>query len=190
VIGSTDGPQAREEHTVKEHEFLIRRLPARTAALLRVHGGRLESTAEKLNRLFDGTTFGHAALHGPRAFSLDAAEWLLIGYPRDAVRRTLRLLGRTLVQVTDVSSSLVSFGIEGSASRSVLGINGDPIWTGIAQNSGEYARTRLGDVAVVLHCTGWNRFELHADRDPLDRLESWIRHRYRVRLLPPHPRRQ
>jgi hypothetical protein len=72
----------------------------------------------------------------------------------------------------------------------VLGIGSDRIWSGSAQSAGEYARTHLGDIAVILQCTGWESFELHAGRDPLDRLESWIRHRYLARLLPSHTRFQ
>lgn len=190
VIGSADDRQVMPERTVKSQELIIRRLPVRAASLLRVHGGHLEQAAEKLSRLLGETACGSAALLGPRAFSFGGAEWLLIDYPRETVRRRLRALGRALVQVTDISSSLVSLAIEGPASRSVLGTDSDPIWTASAQISGEYASARLGEIAVVLQCTGPESFELHADRDPLDRLENWIRHRYLARRMPSHPRYQ
>jgi sarcosine oxidase gamma subunit len=171
-------------------ELLIRRLPAGAASLLRLHGEHLGPATESLDRHLAGTVRGRTAVRGPRAFALGEAEWLLIDYPRESVRRSLRLLGRALVQLTDVSCSLVSFGIEGPASRSVLGIDGDRIWSAAARNSGEYARTRLGDIAVIMQCIGRESFELHTDRDPLDHLESWIRHRCMTRLLPSHPRWQ
>ncbi len=171
-------------------ELLIRRLPAGAAALLRLHGEHLGPATESLDRHFAGTVRGRTAVRGPRAFALGEAEWLLIDYPRESLRRSLRLLGRALVQLTDVSCSLVSFGIEGPASRSVLGIDGDRIWSEAARNSGEYARTRLGGIALIMQCIGRESFELHTDRDPLGHLESWIRHRCMMRLLPLHPRRQ
>jgi sarcosine oxidase gamma subunit len=190
VIGNANGRQAMPQYAMKEEELLIRRLPTRTASVLRVHGEYLGQVAENLHRQLTGTALGSAAMRGPRAFALGRAEWLLIDYPKENVRRSLPLLGRALVQLTDVSASLVSFGIEGPASRSVLGIDGDRIWTGNARTSGEYARTLLGDIAVIVQCTGRESFELHTGRDPLDHLESWIRHRYMTRLLPSHPRCQ
>lgn len=175
------------ERAVKRPALLIRRLPAGAASLLRLHEADLGRATDNLQQHLTGTVSGRAMVRGPRAFALGVGEWLLIDYPREDVRRSLRLLGRALVQLTDVSHSRVSFAIEGPASRSVLGIDRDGIWTGTARNSGEYARTLLGDVAVIAQCTGRESFELHADRDPLEGLEHWIRHRYMTRLLPPHP---
>lgn len=161
----------------------MRRLHVRVASLLRLHGEHLSAAAEALSRELNGDLCGRTLVRGPRAFALGNAEWLLIDYSRESIRRSLRPLGRALVRITDVSSSLVSFAIEGPASRSVLGIDDDPIWQGAAQSSGQYARTRFGDVAVVLQCTGPDSFELHSDRDPLDHLAHWIRQRYVTRLL-------
>lgn len=175
------------EHAVKRQELLIRRLPVGAASLLRLHEAHVGSNAANLHRHLTGTPSNTARVRGPRAFALGESEWLLIDYPRENLRRSLRLLGRALVQLTDVSRSRVSFAVEGPASRSVLGMDEDGIWTGAARSSGEYARTRLGDVAVVAQCTGRESFELHTDRDPFEGLEHWIRHRYMTRLLPPHP---
>jgi sarcosine oxidase gamma subunit len=190
VISYADGRQVVPESTVNGPELLIRRLPAGPASLLRLHGEHLGPATDRLDRHLAGTVRGRTAVRGPRAFALSEVEWLLIDYPRESVRRSLRLLGRALVQLSDVSGSLVSFGIEGPASRSVLGIDGDRIWSGAAQNSGEYAHTRLGGIALIVQCTGRESFELHTERDPLGHLESWIRRRCMTRLLPLHPRCQ
>ena len=39
---------------------------------------------------------------------------------------------------------------------------------------GQYVRTRLGQVEVVLHCLGEEIFELHVDRSLADYLQGWL----------------
>jgi sarcosine oxidase gamma subunit len=47
-----------------------------------------------------------------------------------------------------------------------------------AERPGQYARTRLGQVEVVLHCISMDAFELHVDRSVVDHLEAWLLAQY------------
>lgn len=167
------------------NQLRITRTELRSASLLQVHQSELQDPA-----VFSGSPFcdwppGHSATEGPRAYSIGPAEWLLIDYPIQEVRQELRRRsGQALIRLTDVSGAFASLKIEGSAARTVLAADIGAPWAAQSSRPGEYARTRIGQVEVVLHCVGPEAFELHVDRSLADHLEGWLEARHAERAGP------
>jgi heterotetrameric sarcosine oxidase gamma subunit len=158
-----------------EFELRITRVGLRSASLLQIH----PDDSQKLATLADGSLgefrAGHSATEGPRAYSLGPTEWLLIDFPFQDVRRRLSTdLGRALIRVTDISAAFASLKVEGTGARAVLASDIGAPWAAQSSQPGQYVRTRLGHVEVVLHCVGPDSFELLVDRSVADHLEAWL----------------
>jgi heterotetrameric sarcosine oxidase gamma subunit len=159
-------------------QLRITRTDSRSASLLQIHPEDCGNLAP-LVAAFGNQPAGHSATEGPRAYSIGPAEWLLIDYPVQDVRRQLSgYLGRALVRLTDVSAAFASLKIEGAAARTVLASDIGAPWSVQRSEPGQYVRTRLGQVEVVLHCVGPDAFELHLDRSVADHLEGWLAARH------------
>jgi heterotetrameric sarcosine oxidase gamma subunit len=160
---------------MNESELLITRLSPRSTSLLQIHGGDVHEAAPLAARVLGDPDPGRSSLSGPRAYAIGPTEWLLIDYSLDDVRRYLSGdLGRVLVRVTDLSAAFTSLRIEGAAARTVLASDIGAPWVAVTGQPGQYARTRLGQIEVVLHCIGTEAFELHVDRSVVDHLEAWL----------------
>ena len=162
-----------------ELEVRITRVGLRSASLLQIHPDDVQQWAPLAADTLGVPGTGQSMTEGPRAYSLGPTEWLLIDYPLQDVRRRLGAeLGRALIRVTDISGAFTSLKVEGAGARAVLASDIGAPWA--AQNSrpGQYVRTRLGQVDVVLHCVGHDSFELHVDRSVADHLEAWLAARY------------
>jgi heterotetrameric sarcosine oxidase gamma subunit len=161
-----------------ELEVRITRVGLRSASLLQIHPDDVQQWAPLAADTL-GVPGAGQRTDGRRAYSLGPTEWLLIDYPLQDVRRRLGAeLGRALIRVTDISGAFTSLKVEGAGARAVLASDIGAPWA--AQNSrpGQYVRTRLGQVDVVLHCVGHDSFELHVDRSVADHLEAWLAARY------------
>jgi heterotetrameric sarcosine oxidase gamma subunit len=164
---------------MNESELLIARLSPRSASLLQIHGGDIREASPLAARVLGDPDPGRSSLSGPRAYVIGPTEWLLIDYSLDDVRRQLiRDLGRILVRVTDLSAAFASLRIEGAAARTVLASDIGAPWMAASAGPGQYARTRLGQIEVVVHCVGADAFELHVDRSVVDHLEGWLLAQY------------
>lgn len=162
-----------------ESELRITRVGLRSASLLQIHPDDLQDWAPLAAGGLGELAVGRSATEGPRAYSLGPTEWLLIDYPLQDVRRRLSAdLGRALVRVTDISAAFTSLKVEGAGARAVLASDIGAPWAAHSSRPGQYVRTRLGHVEVVLHCVGPDSFELHVDRSLADHLESWLAARY------------
>jgi heterotetrameric sarcosine oxidase gamma subunit len=158
-----------------ELELRITRVGLRSATLLQIHPDDAQKMTPLAGSTFGGLPAGQSATQGPRAYSLGPTEWLLIDYPLEDVRRRLSSdVGRALVRVTDLSAAFASLKVEGSGARAVLASDIGAPWAAHSSQPGEYVRTRLGHVEVVLHCVGHDSFELHVDRSVADHLEAWL----------------
>ncbi len=171
-----------------ELELRVTRIPARSVSLLQIHHSDSRVLAPLAARSFGAAGSGHSETAGPRAYAISPTEWLLVDYPLQEVRRRLAGdSGRALVRVTDISAAFVSLKVEGSAARAVLASDiGAP---GMAQSSrpGQYVRTRLAQVDVILHCVGADAFELLADSSIAEHLEAWLEAQYRAHSPPACP---
>jgi heterotetrameric sarcosine oxidase gamma subunit len=164
---------------MNESELLITRLSPRSASLLQIHGADLREAGPLAARVLGDPNPQHSSVSGPRAYVIGPTEWLLIDYSLGEVRRQLsRDLGRALVRVTDLSGAFTSLRIEGAAARTVLASDIGAPWMSAAGRPGQYARTRLGQIEVVLHCISTDAFELHVDRSVVDHLETWLLAQY------------
>lgn len=153
-------------------DFTLRELA--DLALLRLHS--LEDPAELAGGMAQsGVTLpldtNGAAGDAPAAVCLRPGEWLLLDQSRPASELIERIRGRldpSLTALHDLSDGLGAFRLAGPASPWLLGkLSGLDFLAGIS--SGQHgARTRIGEVAVVLHFRpepdGTPRFDLVFDR--------------------------
>jgi sarcosine oxidase gamma subunit len=130
-----------------ELELRITRVGLRSATLLQIHPDDAQKMTPLAGSPFGGLPAGQSATQGPRAYSLG---------------------------VTDLSAAFASLKVEGSGARAVLASDIGAPWAAHSSQPGEYVRTRLGHVEVVLHCVGHDSFELHVDRSVADHLEAWL----------------
>lgn len=154
-----------------ESTLVITRLALRSVALLQLHPADPEDIVPLVT---DADASSGSAL-ARQVYSVSPSEWLLMNYPLDELRR--RLSGRTgrgLMRLTDVSAAFISLRVEGTAAREVLAADIGAPWMPQRGKPGQYVRTRLGQVEVVLHCLGEEIFELHVDRSLSDYLEGWL----------------
>jgi len=164
---------------MNESELLIARLSPRNTSLLQIHGGDIREASPLAARVLGDPDPALSSVSGPRAYVIGPTEWLLIDYSPGEVRRQLsRDLGRALVRVTDLSGAFTSLRIEGAAARTVLASDIGVPWIAANARPGQYARTRLGQIEVVVHCVGADAFELHVDRSVVDHLEAWLLAQY------------
>jgi heterotetrameric sarcosine oxidase gamma subunit len=172
-----------------ELDFQLTRVPARSVWLLQIHEDGSRDLASLAARPFGAAASGHSETAGPRAYALGPTEWLLVDYPLQEVRRRLaEELGRALVRVTDISAAFVSFRVEGNMARAVLASDIGAPWAAEGSRPGQYVRTRLAQVEVVLHCIGADAFELLADRSIAQHLEDWLAARYAAQATSTPPR--
>ena len=166
-------------------DFQVTRLRARNVSLLQIHQQDSAKLALVAGRPFGDAGSGYSEGAGPRAYAIGPTEWLLIDYSPQQVRRCLiEDLGRALVRVTDVSAAFASLRVEGHAARAVLASDiGTPR---AVQDSrpGQYVRTKLAQVDVILHCIGADAFELLADRSIAEHLEGWLVAQYEAQSHP------
>ena len=169
-----------------ELEFRITRVAMRSVSLLQIHEHDRGAAAPITTRSFGNAGPEHGEASGPRAYAIGPTEWLLIDYPLQEVRRRLAAdLGRALVRLTDVSGAFVSLRVEGNAARAVLASDIGAPWAAEGSRPGQYVRTRLAQVDVILHCIGADAFELLADRSIAEHLEGWLAAQYVAQCVPP-----
>lgn len=160
---------------MKDSELLVTRLPALPVSLLQIHGATVQTAELFAARILGSQGKHRSATAGPRVYSIGPMEWLLIDHSINDVRRRLKDGDpRTFARLTDVSDAFTSFSIRGAYTRIVLASDiGAPLAVSTA-GPGHYARTRLGQIEVILHCTGENAFDVHVDRSLADHFESWL----------------
>jgi len=167
---------------MSDREFRVTRVSLRRVALLQIQES--DSLTARAARSL-GTCSSHREAAGPRAFAIGPAEWLLVDYPlEDVRRRLLEDLGRAIVRVTDVSAAFVSIRVEGYMAGAVLASDVGPSWATRACQPGQYVRTRLAQADVILHCVGADAFELFADRGIAEHLEGWLAEQYEAKSRP------
>jgi len=158
-----------------ESTLVITRLTPRSVALLQLHPADPEEIVPLITGAATDTDASNESAPARQVFSVSPCEWLLMNYPLHELR--LRLggrKGRGLMRLTDVSAAFISLRVEGTAAREVLAADIGAPWMPQRGKSGQYVRTRLGQVEVVLHCLGEEIFELHVDRSLADYLEGWL----------------
>jgi heterotetrameric sarcosine oxidase gamma subunit len=166
---------------MNKSKLLITRLSPLTLCLVQVHAGDLAQAGALISGALGVLGEGSTATEGPRVYATGPAEWLLIDYSPDEVRRRLSAgLGRVMVRVTNVSAAFSSLRVEGSAARALLTSDIGAPRAATAARPGEYARTRLGQIDLLLHCVGSNTFDLHMDRTLVDYLEAWLSAQYQA----------
>jgi heterotetrameric sarcosine oxidase gamma subunit len=163
--------------------LVVTRLPALRVSLLQIHGTTVQTAEQLATRVLGNLGEHRSPTAGPRVYSIGPMEWLLIEHPIFEMRRRLKEgVARVLIRLTDVSDAFTSFDIRGAHTRSVLAsdIGAPPVVS--ASRPGNYARTRLGQIEVILHCTGENAFEVHIDRSLADYFESWLAAQHSARF--------
>jgi heterotetrameric sarcosine oxidase gamma subunit len=178
-------PESRQvavQHIVTESPLRIVRFSPRNVSLLQFYGSRQEEGLEIATR-FAADSADSNPLIRPRVYAIGPTEWLLIDCLTEGTRRILRASAeRVSVRITDVSAEFASLKIEGSAARAVLLSDMAPSGTIHCGRPGEYVRTHLGQIEVILQCVATDVFELHVARSLVDDLESWIKAQYCARF--------
>ena len=158
-----------------ESTLVITRLAPRCVALLQLHPADPEDIVPWITGAATDTDVSDESGQAGQVFSVSPSEWLLMNYPLPELRRRLGgRTGRGLMRLSDVSAAFISLRVEGTAARAVLAADIGAPWMPQRGKPGQYVRTRLGQVEVVLHCLGEEIFELHVDRSLADYLEGWL----------------
>jgi heterotetrameric sarcosine oxidase gamma subunit len=144
-------------------------------ALLQIHGTTEQMAEQIASRALGKPAENSSPIVGPRVYLIGPMEWLLIDYSFNDVRRRLRHGdARAFVRLTDVSEAFISFRIRGAQACRVLPRDIATPLTHSSAGLGGYAKTRLGELEVILHCTGENAFDVHVDKKLADQLELWF----------------
>lgn len=158
---------------MRDLELLVTRLPALRVALLQLHGASVQTAEQFAACVLGNHCERRTPTEGPRVYSIGPMEWLLIDHSIFEVRRLLRNgVARSFVRLTDVSNAFTSFSIRGTHTRTVLARDIGASLS--AAEPGYYASTRLGQIEVILHCTGENTFAVHVERSLASDFESWL----------------
>jgi heterotetrameric sarcosine oxidase gamma subunit len=164
-------------------KLVIKRSMPRSMSLLQIHGGDLEAVVPRITHLLGDLAVQRGTSAERCVDTLGPAEWLLIDYRlEDMRRRLIPVLGRSLVCLTDVSSAFTSLRVEGAGARSLLGNATTVSWAARSSSQGQYVRTRLGQFEIILRCTDDNSFELHVDRGAADSLEAWMTAQHDIKM--------
>jgi heterotetrameric sarcosine oxidase gamma subunit len=156
-------------------ELVIKRCAPRSISLLQIHGGDIDAMVPRITHLLGDLAVQRGISTGQCVYAIGPAEWLLIGYSLEDMRRRLIAdLGRSLVRLTDVSSAFTSLRVEGAGARILLGNDAAASWAARSSGSGQYVRTRLAEFEIILRCIDADSFELHVDRGTADNLEAWM----------------
>jgi sarcosine oxidase, subunit gamma len=158
-----------------ESQLVITRLAPRSVALLQLHPAEPADIAPLVAGAGVQADATEESGPGARVFAVGPSEWLLMNYPLHELRRRLGArTGRSLMRLTDVSAAFTSLRVEGAAAREVLAADIGAPWIPQRGRPGQYGRTRLGQVEVVVHCLTEEVFELLVDRSLADYLEGWL----------------
>ena len=158
-----------------ESQLVITRLAPRSVALLQLHPAQAADIAPLVAGAGVQADASEESATVARVFAVGPSEWLLMNYPLHELRRRLGArTGRGLMRLTDVSAAFTSLRVEGAAAREVLAADVGAPWIPQRGRPGQYGRTRLGQVEVVLHCLTEEVFELLVDRSLADYLEGWL----------------
>jgi heterotetrameric sarcosine oxidase gamma subunit len=170
-----------KEYIVTEFPLQIVRFSPRNVSLLQFHSSRQEEGREFASR-FAADGADSDSFVRPRVYTIGPTEWLLIDCRTENVRRSLSAsAGRALVRITDVSAAFASLRIKGGAARATLMSDISAPRIIECGRPGDYVRTRLAQIDVVLQCIGTDTFELHVDSSLVDYLESWLKAQYHAR---------
>lgn len=114
----------------------------------------------------------------PVALWVSPDQWLLVSESASAVDvadRCGKALGDILHNATDASDALACFLVEGTGARDLLAMGSGVDFDRSAFPPGRCVRTRFAKLAVLIHATGTERFELLFDRSAAGYLEQWLR---------------
>jgi heterotetrameric sarcosine oxidase gamma subunit len=164
-------------------EFSIIRLSPKTVSLLQYHSDTEEVIKPLMDSLLDAKK-GRAAATGARAYSIGPTEWLLVDYSLEDMRRRLHEnCGRCLARITDLSAGFAILRVTGTATRRILA--SDISAPGVVDSAqpGDYARTRIARIEVILQCIGLDAFDLHLDRSLSEYLEKWLENQFMLQGL-------
>jgi heterotetrameric sarcosine oxidase gamma subunit len=155
--------------------FIVRLLLPRSITCLQLYRDCNESGVSRVSRVLEGCR----EMTGQRAYSIGPTEWLLMGCGLNELRQKL---GATEPQpwfrLTDLSAAYASLEAEGTHVRTVLGSDIGAPWIAMNSLPGDYARTRMAQVEVIVHCTAAHSFELHVDGSLVEHLQGWLKAQY------------
>jgi heterotetrameric sarcosine oxidase gamma subunit len=164
-------------------ELVIKRCAPRSMSLLQIHGGDIEAMVPRITQLLGDLAVRRGIATEQCVYAIGPAEWLLIGYSLEDMRRRLIAdWGRSLVRLTDLSSAFTSLRVEGAGARSLLGSDTAASWAARSSGPGEYVRTRLAQFEIILRCVDADSFELHVDRGTADSLEAWMNAQHEIEM--------
>ena len=104
-------------------------------------------------------------------------QWLLLGEAASADELLTHVgarLGELRHLVVNVSAALLRVRISGAAARTLLAMGSGIDCSARALQPGSCVRTRFARLAIVIHCTGEDDFDLYVDRSCRAYLESWL----------------
>jgi heterotetrameric sarcosine oxidase gamma subunit len=150
------------------------RLPPPEVCLVQIHGD-LPRLGSLVDRALGVSDRGRTAISGPRAYVIGPAEWLVFDESVEQVRhRLIDHTGPCLLKISDFSGAFSTLRVAGQGARALLASDiGAPGAVAMAQ-AGDYVRTRLAQVDLLLHRVGSDSFDLHVDRSVGDYLQEWL----------------
>jgi len=123
-----------------------------------------------------GSALGAELLPAIFALCLGPGEWFLLSFEQPA-QQLLAALARPhpSAVLVDLTAALATFELSGSSTRDLLAMGCGLDLHPSSFPPGRCARTRFAQIALIVHCRGATRFELHVGRSYAGYLEEWLR---------------
>ena len=150
----------------------VRGLPAPTVSLVQIHARQL--AAPDLSPRWIRCAQAPTAAAG-WACGIGLGEWLIFGESASTIEARLHgARDDALHRISDVSAGFAAFRLEGPQARHLLCTEVGAPQSVRDARPGDWVRTRLAQITVILRCVAADVFELHIDRSLSTHLEGWL----------------
>jgi heterotetrameric sarcosine oxidase gamma subunit len=150
----------------------IRRLPASTVTLAQIRARPLATPGSLPSWIRcaqePGTEEGWAC-------EIGLGEWLIFGESARIIEARRHSAGDdALHRISDASVGFAAFRLEGPQVRRLLCTDVGAPQSVRDARPGDWVRTRVAQITVILRCVAADAFELHVDRSLSIYLEEWL----------------
>jgi heterotetrameric sarcosine oxidase gamma subunit len=155
-----------------ENAVVIARLPAPTVTLVQLHAPQFAAPGSSPGWI----RCAQQPTDGPGwACAIGMGEWLIFGESAPTIEARHHTAGdAALHRISDVSAGFAAFRLEGPQARCLLCTDVGAPQSVRDARPGDWVRTRLAQITVILRCAGVDVFELHVDRSLSAYLEGWL----------------
>jgi heterotetrameric sarcosine oxidase gamma subunit len=155
-----------------ENALVIARLPAPTVTLVQLHAPQFAAPGSSPSWI---RCAQQATAETGWACAIGIGEWLIFGESAQTIEARHHIAGDAAPhRISDISAGFAAFRLEGPQARRLLCTDVGAPQSVRDARPGDWARTRLAQITVILRCAGVDAFELHVDRSLSAYLEGWL----------------